>query len=118
MNEDEKVIAESELAQKKSEQVVKKGEKNSKEPETVDGRPIVHVKVYSPFKIYYDGQAFSISAENDTGPFDILPKHHNFMTLLSPCELYIDAPGGEQRIKITRGVMHVKADLVTIFLDV
>jgi hypothetical protein len=39
-----------------------------------NGELSMHVKVYSPFKDYYDGQAFSISAENATGPFDILPK--------------------------------------------
>lgn len=116
MNEDEKVIAQSIDADKKT--VKKAKSKTGSEPEMLDGRPIVHIKVYSPFKNYFDGEAFSISAENDTGPFDILPKHHNFMTLLNPCDLVIDSPTGEQRIKITRGVMHVKADLVTIFLDV
>lgn len=89
-----------------------------KPDQAVDGKQSVHIKVYSPFKVYFDGQAFSISAENDTGPFDVLPKHHNFMTLLNACELAIDAPGGGQKVKITRGVMHVKADNVTVFLDV
>ncbi len=82
--------------------------------------PTMHVKVYSPFKVYYDETAFSISAENDTGPFDILPRHHNFMTLLNPCELNIHTTRGDEhvRIRIARGVMHVKADAVVVFLDV
>ena len=78
----------------------------------------MHVKVYSPFKVYFDDLAFSISAENDTGPFDILPQHHNFMTLLNPCDIVIRTDRGEQKIRITRGVMHVKADRVITFLDV
>ncbi|HSX47046.1 MAG TPA: hypothetical protein VLF87_03615, partial [Patescibacteria group bacterium] len=49
----------------------------------------MHVKVYAPFKVYYDGEAESISAENDTGPFDILRKHHNFMTLLNPGDIVV-----------------------------
>jgi F0F1-type ATP synthase epsilon subunit len=40
------------------------------------------------------------------------------MTLLDPCELVIRYTGGEQRIRISRGIMHVKADRVTVFLDV
>ena len=56
---------------------------------SADGKPMMHVKVHSPFKVYFDEAAFSISAENDTGPFDILPRHHNFMTLLNPCEVAI-----------------------------
>lgn len=78
----------------------------------------MHVKVYAPFKTYYDGDATSISAVNDTGPFDILPKHHNFMTLLSPCEIIVRSGRGEESIKISRGIMHVKADQVVVFLDV
>jgi F0F1-type ATP synthase epsilon subunit len=78
----------------------------------------MHIKVYAPFKVYFDGEAQSISAVNDTGPFDILPKHHNFMTLLSPCDIIIRTKEGEETIKISRGVMHVKADQVIVFLDV
>lgn len=78
----------------------------------------MYAKVYAPFKTYFDGQARSISAVNDTGPFDILPKHHNFMTLLSPCDIIIRTDQGEEKINISRGVMHVKADKVVVFLDV
>ena len=76
------------------------------------------IKVYSPYQVYFDDQATSISAINDTGPFDILPKHHRFLTLLSPCELVIAADKGEEKIKISRGIMYVKEDRVTVFLDV
>ncbi len=78
----------------------------------------MHAKVYSPFRVYFDEDAYSVSAENTTGPFDILPRHHNFMTLLSPCELVIRMPRGTQKIRISRGIMHVKADKVVVFLDV
>jgi len=86
----------------------------------VDGKPVMAVRVYSPFKDYFDGTAFSVSAENATGPFDILPKHHNFISLLSPCEVVIRSSSGkgEQRIKISGGLMHVKADKLIVFLDV
>ncbi len=85
-----------------------------------EGKPTMHIKVYSPFKTYYDETSYSISAVNATGPFDILPHHHNFMTLLSPCVLLIRPLTGraEQRIRISGGLMHVKADKVTIFLDI
>ena len=83
-----------------------------------NGAATMHVKVYSPFKVYFDEAAESISAVNQTGPFDILPQHHNFMTLLSPCELSIRIAGKEQKIRISRGIMHVKADQVIVFLDV
>ncbi|MGI9028336.1 MAG: F0F1 ATP synthase subunit epsilon [Candidatus Saccharimonadales bacterium] len=79
----------------------------------------IHVKVYSPYQSYYDDLAQSISAENDTGPFDILPKHHNFITLVSACEVIIRVDEQQdKKIRITRGVMHVRSNKVTLFLDV
>lgn len=78
----------------------------------------MHVKIYAPFKTYFDGPADSVSAVNDTGPFDVLGKHHNFMTLLNQCEVVVRTGAEEQKIAISRGVMHVKDNQVIVFLDV
>jgi len=78
----------------------------------------MHVKVYAPFKVYFDGIATSISAVNDTGPFDILPRHHNFMTLINPGNVVVRTDNSEEEIPIARGIMHVKTDEVVVFLDV
>jgi len=78
----------------------------------------MHVKVYAPFRVYYDGIAQSITAVNDTGPFDVLPRHHNFMTLISTGDVIVRNERGEEKINIQRGIMHVKADEVIVFLDV
>ena len=85
------------------------------------GKSLMHVKVYSPFKVYYDEESYSISGEDATGPFDILPRHHNFMALLDACVLLIKPVEGnerERKIRISGGLMHVKADKVTIFLNI
>lgn len=82
-------------------------------------QPVMQVKVYSPFKIYFDGAATSLSAVNDTGPFDILPGHKNFMSLLKACTLSVHSPQQPDfNLPISRGVMHVKANQATVFLDV
>jgi F0F1-type ATP synthase epsilon subunit len=79
----------------------------------------MHVKVYAPFTTYFDGEAYSLSAVNGTGPFDILPHHKNFMSLLVPCTITVRAPKKDNfTLKVTHGVMHVKSDRVTVFLDV
>ncbi|HVX57865.1 MAG TPA: hypothetical protein VHA37_09135, partial [Candidatus Saccharimonadales bacterium] len=79
----------------------------------------MRVHVHSPFRDYYDGLAFSLSAVNATGPFDILPRHHNFISLLLPCDVVIrTVEEGERRIRISGGIIHVKADQVIVFLDV
>lgn len=78
----------------------------------------IHVKIYSPFKIYFSGPAASVSAENDTGPFDVLPKHHHFMTILNPGDITVRTENKDQKFRIARGVMHVRNNKVIIFLDV
>lgn len=89
------------------------------EPKAASDGSTFRLKVYSPFKVYFDGIVDSVSAVNDTGPFDILAQHHNFITLLNPCDLTIRTQGKDDVIvKITRGIMQVKADNVVVFLDV
>lgn len=86
--------------------------------QTHGGRQTIAIKVYAPFKVYYEGDGYSISAVNDIGPFDILPKHHNFLCMLVPCNLVIESPEGQKTIKISRALMHVKANRVVVFVDV
>lgn len=78
----------------------------------------LQVKIYSPFKTYFSGPASSVSAENDTGPFDVLPRHHHFMTILNAGDITVRSEQNEQKFRIARGIMHVKNDKVVIFLDV
>lgn len=80
---------------------------------------LMRVKIYAPFRTYFNSEAASLSAINETGPFDILAGHKNFMSLLSPCTITVRVPQRPDfNIAIERGVMHVKADSVTVFLDV
>ena len=78
----------------------------------------IDIKVYAPFKIYYEGKGYSLSAVNETGPFDILPHHHNFLCMLVPGNLIIETPDGRKIIKISRALMYVKSERVVVFVDV
>lgn len=85
---------------------------------TKPAQDILRVKVWSPFRVYYDDEATSISGENGTGPFDILPQHRNFISLLNACDLVLQTRDGEIKIRITGGVMQVHRNTVTVFLEV
>jgi hypothetical protein len=89
---------------------------NKEQP--LDLTSLKSVKVYSPFRVYFDGEALSVSAENGTGPFDVLPGHKNFLSLLKPCKLVVRTKRGQEAMRIDRAVMHVKNNEVTVFLDV
>ena len=94
-------------------QIIDDGHEDSKSATSL------HVKIYSPFNTYYDGEAESVSAENDTGPFDVLLGHKRFLTLLKPCEIIIRKKASDdETVKITRGMMHVKENQVVVYLDV
>jgi hypothetical protein len=84
----------------------------------MDLTSLKNVKVYSPFRVYFDETAYSVSAENGTGPFDVLPGHKNFLSLLKPGILTVRNRRGTEEIEIERGVLHVFENQVTVFLDV
>ena len=79
----------------------------------------MHVKIHAPFRVYFDDKAESLSAVDKTGPFDVLPRHKNFMSLLEPCTITVRQPAKPDfNIQVSQAVMHVRADKVTVFLDV
>lgn len=80
--------------------------------------PLIHVKVCSPFKTYFDDFAKSVSAVNLVGPFDVLPLHKNFISLLSPCDLVIRTEENTTTLPIFNGILLVQQGDCTVFLDV
>jgi len=79
----------------------------------------IKVRVLSQFRTLYDDWATSFTASNETGPFDVLKGHANFLTLLSPGLITIQRKDDSHReIEIERGVVRVTHDEVKVFLDV
>lgn len=100
-----------------SDEAKPEGERNVAAVER-SSRPTIAVKVYAPFQVYFEGDAYSVSAVNATGPFDILPRHRNFLCMLVPCAVVIQTAEGAREIKINRALMHVKENRVVVFVDV
>lgn len=89
------------------------------EQATKTDKPVLTVKIYAPFQVFYEGDAYSLSAENAVGPFDVLPGHHNFLCMLVPCDIKIDSPKkGNVTVKVNRALLHVHSDHVTVFMNV
>jgi F0F1-type ATP synthase epsilon subunit len=76
------------------------------------------VKIFSPFQIYYQGEAISLSAANRTGPFDILPGHINFFSLITSGKVTVNTGFQQLEFQIGRGIVRVNKDTVTLFADV
>ncbi|HVS58338.1 MAG TPA: hypothetical protein VHD60_01215 [Candidatus Saccharimonadales bacterium] len=71
-----------------------------------------------PFHIHYEGLAQVVSASNEVGPFDVLPGHADFFSVLVPCEVIIDKGSGEPvKFDIHNGIIAVRDDQVMLFVN-
>lgn len=77
----------------------------------------------APFHIYYEGPATAVSATNRIGPFDILPGHADFFSILTPGEVVIetgpssDPTAAPIAFKISNGIVAVRDSKVMIFVN-
>lgn len=78
----------------------------------------LNVIVLSPYETFYDGVANSVSAVNKIGPFDVLPGHINFMSLLSRGSIKLNTPSGEKSFKLERGILKVHDNQVKVFVNI
>jgi F0F1-type ATP synthase epsilon subunit len=76
------------------------------------------IKIFSPYQTYYQGEAVSLSAQNRTGPFDILAGHINFFSLLTGGTVVLNTGFQRLEFQIARGILRVNHDEVTLFADV
>jgi F0F1-type ATP synthase epsilon subunit len=76
------------------------------------------VKIFSPYQTYYEGEAVSLSATNRTGPFDILPGHINFFSLLTSGIVVLNTGFQRLEFEVARGIIRVHGNEVTLFADV
>lgn len=80
--------------------------------------PKLYVKITSPFEVYFEGAANSVSAIDKTGPFDVLANHTNFMALLTPGVVRLQTDIGPREFKISRGIIKVASNKVILFANV
>ena len=68
--------------------------------------------------LLFQGAVEAVSSFNDTGPFDILPQHQNFISLIKQAVILHLADKQEKRIELTLGVLKVSSDNVEIYLGI
>jgi F-type H+-transporting ATPase subunit epsilon len=81
-------------------------------------KPQFTLKVLSPDKKYYEGQAVSVSATNKAGAFDILEGHTNFFSLLLPGVVKVDTGTEIIEIPVSSGIVKVTRDMATFFVNI
>ena len=76
------------------------------------------LKIFSPFKVFFEGEALAMSAVNASGPFDILAKHEDFLTILTPCNIVVQTVNGKQEIPMEKAIVQVIKDRVWVFANI
>ena len=79
---------------------------------------MLRVKVVSPERTVYEGEASALVAPAWDGKVGVLPGHAPFLALLGAGEVSLEAPGGgSERFHVAGGVLKVLRDQVTILTE-
>lgn len=77
----------------------------------------INVTIKSRSKVFYEGNATSVTSLNDKGKFDVLPQHANFISLIKDYIIVMKENGEEEKIDIKTGVLKNLNNDVDIFLE-
>lgn len=81
-------------------------------------RKELDVQVLSSTKALYNGKATAVSSFNEVGPFDILPLHENFISLIKDRITVVSTTGQRQQINFVRGLLEVSENRVRVFVGI
>ncbi|OGD09805.1 hypothetical protein A2397_00470 [Candidatus Amesbacteria bacterium RIFOXYB1_FULL_44_23] len=78
----------------------------------------LQVEVRSRQGLMFEGELFALSSFNKTGPFDVLPTHTNFITMIKDKLTLRRQDGRTEEINVADGVMMVEGNKVKVFLGI
>lgn len=79
---------------------------------------VLKVRVVSPDKVVFEGEASAVVAPAWDGQVGILPKHAPMLTLVGSGKLEVERPGGgNDTFHVAGGVLKVERDQVTVLTE-
>jgi F0F1-type ATP synthase epsilon subunit len=79
---------------------------------------LLTVRILSPLKTIFEGKAQVVSSQNSDGPFDILPEHANFMTLIENQPIKLTEEDGKQSsFQVSKAILMHANDAISIYVD-
>ncbi|OGG19336.1 hypothetical protein A3D78_06215 [Candidatus Gottesmanbacteria bacterium RIFCSPHIGHO2_02_FULL_39_14] len=76
---------------------------------------LLTVEISSPEKQIWKGEAKSVSSKNIAGPFDILPLHANFITIIENQPIKIATVDKIEEFKFTNAIIYASKNRVLIY---
>lgn len=83
-----------------------------------DNKPVLKVEVRSRQGVVFNGELAAVSSFNSVGPFDILPEHSNFVSMIKNKLVLRRADGRIEELNVDNGVIMVEKNEVKIFVGV
>ena len=76
---------------------------------------VLTVSISSPEKLIFQGKADSVSSENKQGPFDILPQHANFITIVEKHPVILRSGGKKTKYDFDRVIIYTHNNYVSCY---
>lgn len=77
----------------------------------------IHIRVRDRVKVIYEQDARAITTYNETGLFDILPQHTNFISLIQKAVIVHTLDNQKATIPINNGIMKVKDNSIRCYVN-
>ncbi|MDR0509897.1 MAG: F0F1 ATP synthase subunit epsilon [Rikenellaceae bacterium] len=74
----------------------------------------MQLKILSPERVVYDGQAASVVLPGTSGAFEVLPRHAALVSSLDVGRVTYVVDGREQSLDILSGFVEVESDTITV----
>ncbi|MBI2031783.1 MAG: hypothetical protein HYT08_04190 [Candidatus Levybacteria bacterium] len=79
-------------------------------------KPVIYVVVRTKEGITFKDRVRAVTSYNEKGPFDVLPEHENFISLINQHFVIHTMDGKENEVKVDTAVIKVYKNEVHIFL--
>jgi len=76
------------------------------------------VRINSPEKFIWEGEAVSVSSVNNNGPFDILPLHANFITIIRNTPIRVNTGQEVKDFTFPNAIIYAHANAVSIYTNI
>lgn len=78
----------------------------------------LHVTLRSPERLLFEGDCEYLSSLNERGPFDVLPMHESFISIINTMIKIKPKQGEVREFKVDRGVLRAYKNNLDVFLGI
>lgn len=80
-------------------------------------RPTIPVSIKSTETVFFEGECDSVSSRNSDGPFDILPYHSNFISIVEKVPIVVRQGREQKSFDFSTAVIYVHENKVHIYAN-